>query len=244
MPPPLTYVEFLALFVGLPLSVLVATTVVRRRADRPTLRVAAGGLVLLGGLALVYTTPWDNHLVVRGVWWYGEGRVTARFLAVPLGEYLFIVLQTLLVGAWSLGQTGPIDASIGQSWRDRALGVLAGAAIAAAGALALLGQDSFLYLGAILLWAGPVLALQWGVGWRYLLATRRRVAASVLPPVAYLSVIDWVAIRQGIWTLSPTHTTGVTVAGLPLEEVLFFTVTSLFVAQALVLLRWVIARWG
>jgi lycopene cyclase domain-containing protein len=93
-------------------------------------------------------------------------------------------------------------------------------------------------------WAGPVFALQWGVGWRYLVAVRRRLVAIVAAPVLYLSVIDRIAIGEGLWTISPAYSTGLTVGGLPIEEGAFFLCTTLFVVQALVLLRWVIARWG
>lgn len=244
MPLTLTYLDFLAVFVFLPLSLLAAATVRQRWEHRPATRVQVGGIALLVGLALVYTTPWDSHLIVQGVWWYGDGRLTARFLQVPLGEFLFIILQTILVGVWTYTRAGPVDGSIGHSWRDRALGLMAGGVVGLAGGLALLGPESFLYLGAILLWASPVLALQWAVGWRYLVSRRRRVAVSLLPPVAYFALIDRIAIAEGIWILSSEHTTGVTVAGLPIEELIFFLVTSLFVVQALVLLRWVIARWG
>lgn len=240
----LTYLDFLAVFVALPLSLLAVVAVRQRRVIRPSWRVQVGGIALLVGLALVYTTPWDSRLIVEGVWWYGEGRLTARFLQIPLGEYAFIVLQTVLVGLWTFSRAGPVDATIGHSWRDRALGLAAGAGVGLAGALALAGPQSFLYLGSILLWASPVLALQWAVGWRYLVATRRRVVVSLLPSVAYLAVVDRIAIAEGIWTLSPDHTTGLTVVGLPVEELVFFFVTSLFVVQALVLLRWVIAKWG
>jgi lycopene cyclase domain-containing protein len=99
-------------------------------------------------------------------------------------------------------------------------------------------------MGAILTWAGPVFALQWAVGWRYLLAVRRRVAAGIGVPTAYLCGADWVAIRNGIWPISSEHTTGLALAGLPVEEATFFLLTTAFVVQGLVLLRWVMARWG
>ena len=88
-----------------------------------------------------------------------------------------------------------------------------------------------------------MLALQWAVGWRYLLSVRRRVAAGIVVPTAYLCGADLLAIRNGIWTISPDHTTGLALAGLPVEEATFFLLTSAFVVQGLVLLRWVMARW-
>ena len=251
----LTYLQFLAVFVFVPLLILVAIPVVRsrtgdKRADggylpeRAPLPVQAGGIALIATLALVYTTPWDNYLVMRGVWWYGDGTVAGRIWAAPVGEYLFIVSQAVLVGLWTFQRDGTVDGSVGHSWPDRIAGVCAGFAVSLVGLALVREGPSALYLGSILLWAGPVFALQWGVGWRYLVAIRRRAAVMVLVPTLYLSVVDRIAIELGIWTLSPEYTTGITVAGLPLEEGLFFLTTSLFVVQALVLLRWVIARWG
>jgi lycopene cyclase domain-containing protein len=244
MPPALTYLDFLGIFVVLPLSLLSVTAVVRSRRDRAPVRLQVGGIALMVALALVYTTPWDNYLISQGVWWYGEGTVRARLWHMPLGEYLFVALQSILVGLWTFQRDGPVVSGVRHSWTDRTAGALAGVAVSVFGAALLFGPQSTYYMGAILVWAGPVFALQWGVGWRYLLRVRRRVAAMVAVPVVYLSTIDRLAIEQGIWTISPAHTTGIKVAGLPVEEGAFFLVTSLFIVQALVLLRWVMVRWG
>jgi len=239
-----TYIDFLAVFVCLPLAVLAVGSVLTHRTERPSARLQVGGLALMVGLALVYTTPWDNYLIAHGVWWYGDGVVTTRFWVMPLGEYLFVVFQSLLVGVWAFARDGPVDSTVGHTWIDRFGGIAAGVAVSAVGLLFVFGPTGLYYLGAILVWAGPVLALQWGVGWRYLLAIRRRVGVMVAVPTLYLSSIDRVAIDMGLWTISPTYSTGLTVGGLPIEEGAFFLATSLFVVQALVLLRWVIARWG
>lgn len=239
----LTYLTFLAVFIVLPLSALGIAAAVWPPRDRPPLAVRAGGTLLLLVLALAYTTPWDNYLIAEGVWWYGEGRVVGRIWLAPLEEYLFIALQTVLVAAWTFRVAGPVDATVAQSRGDAVAGALGGLAVSAVGGALLVGPQSAFYLGAILAWAGPVLALQWAVGWRYLLAVRRRVAVGVGVPTAYLCGADWIAIRNGIWTISPDHTTGLALAGLPIEEATFFLVTSAFVVQALLLLGWVMARW-
>ena len=50
-------------------------------------------------LAVVYTTPWDNYLVATNVWWYDQGLVTGWTIGyVPIEEYTFFVVQTLLTG--------------------------------------------------------------------------------------------------------------------------------------------------
>lgn len=57
----------------------------------------------------------------------------------------------------------------------------------------------------------------------------------VLPVTLWLCIADRCALGMGIWTISPASSTGVTLAGLPVEEALFFGVTCLLVADGLVL---------
>jgi lycopene cyclase domain-containing protein len=236
----ISYLGFLLAAVAVPAGALAV--VLARRPPAATDRLLLAGTVLIGVLALVYTTPWDNYLIDQGVWHYGDGRVLVRVWLAPLEEYLFILGQTLVVGLWTILQ-GPFRrADATQTRRDAAIGGACGLAIGLVGLAILSGPRT--YLGAILAWAGPVLALQWGVGWRYLLANWRRVAPTVAVPVAYLCVADRVAIALGIWTIAPATRTGLTVGGLPIEEGLFFLLTTLFVVQGLVLLPWVLERLG
>jgi len=250
-----TYLAFLAVVAVPPTLALVALAAAKSPGGRRLVAVA-----LLTLVALAYTTPWDNELVRRGVWHYGEGTVALRIWHAPLGEYLFVVLQSVAVGLFvshalaragggldagappvdrrSTARPGPTDVSR----RDRALGALAGLGVGGLG-LALTGRPSTFYLGATLAWAGPVLALQWAVGWRHLLARRRLVAAGVLVPTAYCWLADRLALELGVWIISPAFTTGVAPGGLPVEEAVFFLLTSLFLTQGLVLYEWVLAGW-
>jgi lycopene cyclase domain-containing protein len=201
------------------------------------------GAMVLAGLALVYTTPWDNYLITRGVWWYGEGAVLVRFGAAPLGEYLFFLLQPLLVALWAARFPVETARSLSVSLPERGLGLAGAGAVAAAG-LALLGSDSGLYLGSLLVWSAPILAIQWAFGWPFLLAQWRAVLAGTLVPTLYLWVVDRIAIGVGLWTISERYTTGLVVPllGLPIEEAVFFLLTSLFVVQGLVLYVWLVDR--
>ena len=239
MPLSLSYLGFLAAFVCLPVAVLAA--VIASRPRTATDRHLLAGTALLAVVAIGYTTPWDNYLIAQGVWTYGAGRVLGYVWHAPVEEYGFVVGQTALVGLWTTWRTGPTVADIGQDARGALVGTTAGLGLGLVG-LALLSGPTY-YLGAILAWAGPVLALQWAVGWRYLWAVRRRLAVTVFVPAAYLSAVDRVAIADGLWTIAPATTTGFAIGGLPVEEALFFLVTTLFVCQGLVLLPWVIERW-
>jgi lycopene cyclase domain-containing protein len=156
------------------------------------------------------------------------------------------LLATTAAAATSTSGSGSTPApapTVSVSGRQRLAGVVAGGLVLAAG-LALLGGARTYYLGAILAWAGPVLALQWGFGWPYLWASRRTLVLGTGVPTVYLWVADWAAIDLGIWVISETYTTGVTLVGLPVEEAAFFLVTTLFVVQGLVLFLWVVERWG
>lgn len=234
---PVTYLDFHLYFLVPPcLGVLfVAGT---RAGTRRGVEWAGVGLLVL--IALVYTTPWDNYLIARGVWEYAEGSVAMTIGLAPIEEYLFIVLQPVVAGLW-LYSLPPATAAVSVSTRDRGVGVLAGALVGLLGAGLLFRSETF-YLGAILAWAGPVLALQWGFGWPYLWRVRRRLALGVAVPTAYFAVADRIAIETGIWSLSPAYTTGVSVAGLPIEEGAFFLLTNLFVVQGLLLYSWILRR--
>ncbi|WP_324663390.1 lycopene cyclase domain-containing protein [Haloarcula sediminis] len=208
-----------------------------------TRRDVLAGTLVLAGLALVYTTPWDSYLITRGVWWYGDGAVLVRFRAVPLGEYLFFLFQPLLVALWAARFPVETARPLSVPLPERALGLLGAGVVAAAG-LALLGSDSGLYLGSLLVWSAPILAIQWAFGWPFLLSEWRTVLAGTLVPTLYLWVVDRAAIEVGLWTLSERYTTGAVVPllGLPIEEAVFFLLTSLFVVQGLVLYVWLVDR--
>ncbi len=234
----LSYLQFHLVFVIPPLVALALTTQFPMDGRR---YAAPAGVTLLVVIAVVYTTPWDNHLIATGVWAYGEGAVRARLWHAPVEEYLFFVLQPLITSLWLCRLPTSTDYSFGISHRQRLLGVLGGALVAGAG-LALFAESTY-YLGSLLLWAGPVLALQWGFGWPVLWDLRRTLALGVLVPSAYLWVADRIAIELGIWTFDEQFLTGVAVFGLPIEELLFFLLTNLFVVQGLLLFWWVTDRW-
>ncbi|WP_181686571.1 lycopene cyclase domain-containing protein [Halorhabdus salina] len=232
----LTYLQFTLLFVGVPIVALATALFVTHRFHPAQL--AGTGLLL--GVALVYTLPWDAYLIRTGVWEYGS-IVVGHVGAVPYEEVLFIGGQTVLTGLWTAMVVRPDGAGSSVTPRQRAAGVVGGLLVGALGLLALTAT-TFRYLGAILAWAGPVLALQWGFGWPVLLARGRGVLGALAVPTAYLWVADRLAIGLGLWTFSPTYTTGVTLLGLPIEEAMFFLMTNLFLVQGLVLFGWVVER--
>ncbi|PSP73979.1 hypothetical protein BRC86_07640 [Halobacteriales archaeon QS_3_64_16] len=235
----LTYAGFHLLFLVPPIALLILALSFADRIARP--REAIAGVVLLTAIATIYTTPWDNYLIARGVWTYAEGTVLARLGRAPIEEYAFFVLQPVLAGLWFLwlGYAPSPECTVGV--RARLLGAGVWLAVAVGGAW-LLGVPGGLYLGAIALWAAPIAALQWALGGPVLWRNRRLLALSVAVPTLYLSFIDRIAIELEIWRLSPAHTTGLDPLGLPIEEGVFFLVTTTLVVQGLILFHWVLER--
>jgi lycopene cyclase domain-containing protein len=235
-----TYLGFeLALLV--PPIVLLAAIARARSGTRG--REYAIGVGVIVALAVVYTTPWDNLLIERGAWTYGEGVTAGHLWAAPIGEYLFFVLQPILVALWLSLLDVPTDSELSIPARSRLLGFLAGGLVSAVGLGLLAAGASTLYLGAILAWAGPVLAIQWAFGWPHLLRARRTLGVGIAAPTLYLWLIDRHAIAEGLWIVSETHATGIAPAGLPIEEMVFFLATNVFIVQGLVLYLWLLDRW-
>jgi hypothetical protein len=233
-----TYLAYLAVTVGLP-AVGVAAYARRRGALRS--RVDALGVAALVAIAFSYTFAWDGYLIERGVWWYGEGVVTARVWVVPVGELSFFVLQTALTGFWLYVLDPSVDPVRPSSVRARPVGLLVVAALELAG-LALYYTTSGHYLGYVLLWGAPILGFLWFLGGPVIWRARRAVVPAVVAPTVYLWVVDRIAIGLGLWTISATYSTGLHVAGLPIEEMVFFLVTNALVVFGLVLYQWVVAR--
>jgi lycopene beta-cyclase len=92
----MTYARFLALFVVVPIVLLA----VRYRRKLGRRELAPLGLLLL--VVYAATTPWDNLAVKWGLWDFHPQLIWGiRLGYLPVEEYLFFGLQTLLVGLWA-----------------------------------------------------------------------------------------------------------------------------------------------
>jgi len=105
------------------------------------------------------------------------------------------------------------------------------------------------YLFHLVAWMGPIVALQWVIGWKILIANRRAILWPVALVGTYLIATDVVAVALGIWYFDPdlilagavTDQTPAWIGflakplGVPLEEWLFFYLTALLCAQSFVL---------
>lgn len=190
-------------------------------------------------IALVYTTPWDNYLVATGVWWYDPALVTGITLGwVPIEEYTFFIVQTLLTGLWTVWMLRRFPAApLRPNTRLRVVASLVVAVLWVLSlALWLSGWQPGVYLSLILVWALLPILLQVAFGSDILLARGRAVLMAAGVPTLYLWAVDALAITSGTWTIDPQQTTGIKLYTLPVEEMLFFAVTNIIIACGITLM--------
>ena len=189
-------------------------------------------------VAVAYTTPWDNYLVASGVWWYDPKLVTGITIGwVPIEEYTFFVVQTVMTGLFYLFlRRGHEIERLAYSRNFVRIIAFIGTTIIwiGSGVLLISGWVPGTYLGLILAWALMPIIIQVAFGADLLLKDWRLVSVAILIPTIYLGVVDWLAIGFGTWTISDLKTTGWMIAGrLPIEEFIFFLVTNILVVFGL-----------
>jgi lycopene cyclase domain-containing protein len=217
-------------------------------------------------LAVIYTTPWDNYLVATDVWYYNPNLVTGIvFGYVPIEEYTFFVVETVLAGLWwwflarrispppmgeGLGvrenflprfdfSTAPLSEE--NFTPNKRLVYMSSCVLIVAWmiftCLFFLGDPKWTYLSITLSWALPAILPQLLFGADILWHYRKLVFWAIMVLGTYLSLMDVVALRDTTWSISKEQTTGVLLFGiLPLEEVVFFFITNILITFGMTLL--------
>ena len=240
----MTYFGFLLRFLIFPILLLLFVN--WRERDKPAsgfedARIWRGILAHIL-IAVIYTTPWDNYLVATGVWYYNPVLVTGIvFGYVPLEEYTFFVLETLMIGLWwwmlarrqVLIPKHPFQPN--KALRSWSLGLLA--VLWTTSLLLLLSNwEPGMYLAITLTWALPAIAPQLAFGADILWHYRRLLGTVILTGAGYLSAMDALAIGSGTWTIDPAQSTGIFIGTLPIEEAVFFAITVILISFGMTLL--------
>jgi lycopene beta-cyclase len=241
----MTYFEFLLTFLFFPILIFLFIT---WRDENNRLRISGfkNGLAVWYAiavhilLAVLYTTPWDNYLVATGVWYYNPSLVTGKVIGyVPIEEYTFFIVETLLTGLWwwFLARRTSHPIRFNPSMRMRIISTLflTGFWISSLG-LFISGWPPATYLAITLLWALPPIGLQLAYGADILWKHRKLVLLTILPMTIYLSLVDSLAITSGTWTIALSQSTGYFVGSLPIEEAVFFLLTNMLVGFGMTLL--------
>jgi lycopene cyclase domain-containing protein len=192
---------------------------------------------MLAAIAFAFSCTWDILLAWRGVWTVGADMAVGSVALMPFEEYLWFVDHTLLVCVWVLVLWSQkplrIETAPAPQRAARAVGVALCLAVALCG-LQWLRQAETFYLGVILAFMSPVIALHWWVGGHLLLQQPREWVLGIAVPSAYLLLLDSWAISEGVWSLSEQYTTGIRLLWLPLEHLLLYTITTAMVVLPLV----------
>jgi lycopene beta-cyclase len=258
----MTYFGFLLRFLFIPILIFLFITLWDNKNNKqiPGFRNGRAVWVAIGIhilLAVIYTTPWDNYLVATGVWYYSPELVTGIvFGYVPIEEYTFFVVETILSGLWwwflarrislttstgSVHHSSPSPIGTGGFLPNKKLIYVSACLIIVTWTiftyLFFFGDTKWTYLSITLFWALPAILPQLLFGADILWHYRKLVALSILIPGTYLSLMDIVALKETTWSISPAQTTGILFLGiLPLEEVVFFFITNILVTFGMTLL--------
>lgn len=243
----MNYFGFLARFVVPPLAALLFLNWRDRVGGKrlpPQFRNLKPETAVAGhvAVAVAYTTPWDNYLVATRVWWYDPKLVTGFLLGwVPIEEYTFFVLQTLLTGSWMVWLAKHLPPETRKPKHPRLIRAGMTAALGLIWAVSvwnlIRGPQSRRYLSLTLSWALLPIMMQTAFGGDILWQHRRLVALGIVPTTLYLGLSDSLAIESGTWKINPEKTVNVDLIKdkLPLEEGLFFLVTNTLVAVGMTL---------
>jgi len=236
----MTYLRFHLIF-NLPLLIILAamTGPVAWSAGE----VEAFGSVLLA--VMVFTTPWDNLAAKWGIWGFPREKYSLQIGYLPVEEYAFFLLQSanvmLAVRAlfhffpdWQLEQ----ETEIGR-WTL----ILLAASVIPWAFIAL----QFYWLrrkagpcvnyAVHLAWFLPVIYAQWVLAPPLFWAHAALLLLVTVAFGVYYTLADLAAVRAGTWFFDEKQITGVKLGGiLPWEEIAFFFLTSLLVAQSYLLL--------
>ncbi len=205
--------------------------------------VAAFGWVLLA--VMVFTTPWDNLAAKWGIWGFPRGKYSLRIGYLPVEEYAFFILQSanvmLAIRAffhffprWLNYRETEIT-----SWTLTLL------AVSIIPWLIVLAQLRWLRrrkgprvnYALHLAWFLPVIYAQWIVASPLFVAHAALLALITGAFGLYYTVADLAAVRAGTWFFDESQITGLKLLRvLPWEEIAFFFLTSLLVAQSYLLL--------
>jgi lycopene cyclase domain-containing protein len=236
----MTYFRFHLIF---NLPVLVVLLLLNSRYHWWGGELAALGFVLIA--VMVFTTPWDNLAAKWGIWGFPREKYSLRIGYLPVEEYAFFILQSVnvIMLIRALLHYFPAfkswDVTIIDEWTHLCLvgSILPWAVIAWQLYLWRKKKGPCVNYAIHLAWFLPVIYFQWVVApplfWHH---------AGMLAMVTaifgiYYTVADIIAVKAGIWFFDEKQITGYKFRGiLPWEEIAFFFLTSLLVAQSFLLL--------
>ncbi|XP_015369177.1 PREDICTED: bifunctional lycopene cyclase/phytoene synthase-like isoform X2 [Diuraphis noxia] len=187
-------------------------------------------------MAFLYTTPWDNYIIFHNAWMYKPKNILAVIGYVPVEEYMFFVIQTIMTSLWALVCTRWSPACFSFNFNKtsytmiRWIPILVLALTTIQGYnIATPGKDTF-YLGCIMWWSCPVIMFLWYGAGNYFVKKSTSTTIAIIVPTLYLCWVDRIALKDDVWHINEKTSLNIFVADdLPFEECLFFLITNVII---------------
>ena len=223
----MTYLSFLSLFL-LPVLIVVSCIFFKTYSKN---KFRLKGIIILVLIAVIYTTPWDSFIIKNGIWYYDENKILGTIFRIPIEEYLFMIVQTLISSMlYCIVQKNKIAESFSYSPKYLILfGIIFFIGVM------MIRVEYFKYFGYLITWASIPLAIQWSVGSNQLIGSFKKWLLPFILFSIYLAFIDCIAIKNNVWTIAESTSCGINLFGLPIEELVFFLLTNLLVFQGMTL---------
>lgn len=195
-------------------------------------------MISLCGLALIYTTPWDNYIIYHKAWWYRKDAVIGTIGYVPIEEYLFFIIQTImtalwtsLCSRWTLNSLYLKNSNLLKFYAIRYIVISVAVALMIIGWQHAIPATKTFYLGSITWWTLLVVIVLWYVSGSYVTKRYKETLISILVPSIYLCYVDLIALRARVWHINEATSLEIfPIAELPIEEVTFFCLSNVIVA--------------
>lgn len=196
-------------------------------------------IALISAIAFVYTTPWDNYIIYRGAWMYPPERILAFIGLVPIEEYMFFIIQTLLTSLWTLLCVRWSTPCLNFNYDKRSYQLIRWVPIAfltvvtiVGYKIAIPGQATF-YLGCILWWVSPVIMFLWYGAGHFFVKKIIPSTIAIVVPTLYLCWIDQVALKENVWIINEKTSLNIfAIEDLPIEEAFFFLIVNVIIVLA------------
>jgi lycopene cyclase domain-containing protein len=236
----MTYLRFHLLF-NLPVLLALAGL----NAFTPWLHEELPAPVLVLLAVIVFTSPWDNLAAKWGIWGFPREKYSLRLGYLPVEEYAFFILQSVnvmlavraLFHFFPALETGQETDPGELTWICLGASVVPWAVVAVQFVWLRRKAGPRVNYAVHLAWFLPVIYAQWVIA-PYLFLDHAVLLALVTAAFGvYYTLADLAAVRAGTWFFDEKQITGAKLAGvLPWEEIAFFFLTSLLVAQSYLLL--------
>lgn len=211
-------------------------------------KLAVYKILFLIAIAVVSTTPWDSYLIYTRIWTYPPNAIIGPTLfRIPAEEVFFFVIQTYNTSLLYLLLSKPTFHPVylqGQKLLNdgRRLGLRRWTGISAIIACILAGIEMIvksgegLYMGLILVWAGPFVLLLWSLAYQFIIGLPlSNTLMPIILPTLYLWIVDTMALKRGTWVIESGTKLGWHLwEGLEIEEAVFFFVTNLLIVFGLI----------